>query len=416
MINSDRNFHTLIVGAGQAGLATSFFLSRHKVPHTVIDRRGLGASWKYDRWDSFTLVTPNWTIQLPGASYTDDSPDSFLSRDEFIGWLERWAESFDCPLVSGVEATNLDRANNGKFMVETTEGYWQSKNVVIATSTYQHPRRLALSQHIPPEIKQLDASNYRSPSVLPSGSVLVIGSGQTGCQIAEELNEAGYQTYLSTGKSGRLPRRYRGKDALEWQRDMGSLDRTPDMLDSPRQRFRSDPHISGKNGGHTLSLHTLRRNGITLLGHTESIAGNCIYFEDDLSDNISVSDQFAKEFMTNVDEYVHQRGLNAPSPTKTEIDGEPLRIDKSMEPIRSLNLCEENIQTVIWATGFRFDFSWIDFAVKDDFGYPVARGGITDVSGLYFCGLNWMTKRKSGIIYGVHEDASSVALHIVNRG
>ena len=415
MFNSNRDLHTLIVGAGQAGLATSYFLTRHKVPHTVIDRRGLAASWKYERWDSFTLVTPNWTIQLPGASYTGDSPDSFLPRDKFILWLDRWAESFDCPLISGVEATSLGAAN-GKFLTATTDGHWQSKNIVIATSTYQHPRRPPFSQHISTKIDQIDASNYRSPSVLSPGSVLIIGSGQTGCQIAEELNEAGHRTYLSTGKSGRLPRRYRGRDALEWQRDMGFLDRTPDMLESPHHRFRSDPHVSGKNGGHTLSLHNFRRNGITLLGHLENIVGNCMYFKNDLTENISLSDRFAREFMANVDEYVDRYALNMPQPTEAEILGEPLCTDSPIEPILALDLQERNIQTVIWATGFGFDFSWIDFAVKDDFGYPMAKGGVTNVSGLYFCGLNWMTKRKSGIIYGVQEDAKSVALDIVNRG
>ena len=253
------------------------------------------------------------------------------------------------------------------------------------------------------------------PITLPEGSILVVGSGQTGCQIAEELNDAGCRTYLSTGKSGRLPRRYRGRDSLEWQLDLGLLDRTPDMLESPSDRFRGDPHVTGKGGGRTLSLHKFRRQGITLLGHLQAISGTFLYFKEDVYDHLLFADQFSLEFMTTVDEHIERKSLMAPLPTQEEIDGGPLSTDKEMKHIRSLDMQENNIQTIVWATGFSFDFSWVDFSITDDFGYPIAKDGITDVTGLYFCGLNWMSKRKSGIIFGVHEDAHSVALDIANR-
>ena len=414
MANLVRRIHTLVVGAGQAGLATSYFLTHQNIPHVVLDRSGIGSAWKYERWDSFTLVTPNWTIQLPGASYVGNEPNSFLPRDEFVAWLEDWATNFSCPVVSGVEVTGVG-SGKGTFEVETSDGYWCSQNIVIATSTYQRPRRPSISDQIPSSIYQLDASNYRSPDSLKKGSVLIIGSGQTGCQIAEEINEAGYRTYLSTGKSGRLPRRYRGRDCLEWQLDMGFLDRTPDMLKSPADRFRSDPHVSGKAGGRTLSLHKFEREGITLLGHLEDVQGSCIYLKNDLNNNVLFSDIFANEFMQSVDEYIERGSLTVPAATQRELEGGPLNNSKNRAPVRWIDLFEHDIRTLIWSTGFSFNFEWIDFPVTDEFGYPITNMGATDTPGLYFCGLNWMSKRKSGIIFGVHDDAHVVAQQIARK-
>jgi putative flavoprotein involved in K+ transport len=243
--------------------------------------------------------------------------------------------------------------------------------------------------------------------------VLVVGSGQTGAQIAEELNQAGRKTYLSVGGTGRLIRRYRGRDCIAWQKDMGLLDRTPDMLEDPAHRFRGDPHVSGKNGGHTLSLHDFHRDGITLLGHLVGVEGRALRFEDDLRANMAKTDAYADAFMASIDRHIDLSGLDTPPPTPEELSGGPPNDDWTIPSIRSLDLGSAGVSTVIWATGFKFDFSWIEGAVLDSFGYPVTDRGVTEVPGLYFTGLNWMHKRKSGILYGVDEDAAYLAERIV---
>ncbi len=238
---------------------------------------------------------------------------------------------------------------------------------------------------------------------------MVVGSGQTGCQIVEDLLRAGRKVYLSVGRTGRLPRRYRGRDCIAWQRDLRLLDRTPDMLESPAQRFASDPHVSGRDGGATISLHDFRRRGATLLGRLGDVVEGELQFDDTLAEEIEFADAYAERFFASIDDYIETTNLDAPLPTLAERAGGPLDDDLPVEHLRTLAIEAAGIGTVIWSTGFAFDFSWIDFPVTDAFGYPVTQGGVTAVDGLYFCGLNWMTKRKSGILYGVAEDAEVVA-------
>ena len=242
----------VIIGAGQAGLGLSYCLTQQGVDHVILEKGDIGRAWREDRWDSFCLVTPNWTITLPGAEYAGDDPGGFMDRDDFVRNLEAWAKSFDAPIQSHTEVLSVAKIDAG-FKLETTAGPLESRRVVLACATYQHPRIPGFAAALDPEIQQVHAAGYRAPAALPPGGVLVVGSGQSGCQIAEELNRAGRKTALAVGDTGRLPRRYRGRDCIDWQNDIGLLDRTPDMLDSPAHRFRGDPHLSGARGGHTLS-------------------------------------------------------------------------------------------------------------------------------------------------------------------
>ena len=406
-------FHdVVIIGAGQAGLALSYHLCGAGVDHVLLEQGRLGNTWREDRWESFCLVTPNWTITLPGANYAGDDPDGFLSGDAFVEHLENWARGFAAPVWEHVRARGVIR-DAEHFVVETDLGPLHARQVVIATATYQTSRTLPVLAGLPKGVTVLAADQYHNPGALAPGAVLVVGSGQTGCQIAEEVNAAGRETYLAVGRSGRLPRRYRGLDCIAWQRDMGLLDRTPDMLDDPAHRFRGDPHLSGGRGGYTLSLHDLRIAGVNLLGRVAGSRGARLNIADDLAGCLAFADYFAADFRAFVDQHIAALGLGAPIATPEEMLGEPPNAGLNYPVIRELDLCAQGISTVISATGFAFDFSWVDFPVFDPHGYPITDRGSTRVPGLHFTGLNWMHKRKSGIIYGVAEDAAYLAARIV---
>lgn len=405
----------IIVGAGQAGLGLSWRLTQSGVDHLLLEKGEIGRAWREDRWDSFCLVTPNWTITLPGAEYAGDAPDGFMTGKAFIDHLDAWAASFNAPVRTMTEATAL-RRTDGAFLLETSRGPFRARQVVLATATYQRPRLPPFAGGIAGEIQQLHASRYRNPDALPAGGALVVGSGQSGCQIAEELAAAGRETFLAIGRAGRLPRRHRGRDCIAWQRDMGWLDRTPDMLADPALRFRGDPHLTGADGGRTLSLHDLAATGVVLLGGIADVdpssQGAILQLRDDLADGLAVADAYARDFRRSVDQYIAAAGLAAPPPTLAELSGEPPTNGPALFSPEKFDLRARGVSTIIWATGFEFDFGWVDLPVFDRFGYPDSNDGATGVPGLYCMGLNWLPKRKSGIIFGVAEDSAKLAARL----
>ena len=411
-----RAHDALVIGAGQGGLAVSFLLTRLGIEHVVIERSSIASSWREHRWDSFCTVTPNWSIRLPGAQYAGDDPDGFLARDALVRHFDEWARSFGAPVRCGVaaRAVRRDEAGDG-FEVVTDEGALRARNVVVATSTYQHPHVPAVAKRLPPRLRQLTPHEYKHPEMLPPGAVMVVGSGQTGCQIAEELHEAGRAVYLCVGRAGRLPRRWRGRDCIEWQRDMGYLDRTPDMLDRPEDRFRGDPHLTGRDGGYTLSLHDFHRRGVRLLGRLVDCAGERARFDGELHAKMRFADEFCARIVGEFERHIAERGIDAPAPTAEELAGGPPEDGRMPDIARELDLAAANVGALVWATGYRYDFSWVEAPVLDRSGYPVAPGGVSACPGLCFVGLNWMTRRKSGILYGVGDDAKSVAGHIAGR-
>ncbi|MCY4501968.1 MAG: NAD(P)/FAD-dependent oxidoreductase [Alphaproteobacteria bacterium] len=408
------HFDTVIVGAGQGGLAVSYFLRELGIGHVVLERSSIASSWRERRWDSFCTVTPSWSIALPGAEYAGDDPDGFLSRDDLVRHFERWAESFDAPVRCGVEVRAVRRSGDG-FEVETSEGVYSARNVVVATGTYQAPHVRPVAERLPRRLKQLAADDYKRPDMLAPGGVLVVGAGQTGCHIAEELHAAGRDVWLSVGRAGRLPRRWRGRDCIAWQRDMGYLDRTPAMLESPELRFRADPHLTGRNGGYTLSLHDLHRRGIRLLGRLTGCESERAHFDGRLHEEMRFADEFCEKIAADFDRHIAEHGIDAPPPTPEELAGGPPEDGAMPEVLRELDLAGAGIASVVWAAGYRYDFSWLEAPVLDETGYPVVPGGVSACPGLYFVGLNWMTWRKSGILYGVGDDARSVARHLAGR-
>lgn len=405
---SERLHDVIIIGAGQGGLSVSYYLRQAGMEHVVVDRGGVAHAWSANRWDSFCLVTPNWTVNLPGRPYAGDEPNGFMARDVFVEYMKDWAAGFGAPVLGGIDVSHVRRAGD-RFELETSGGPMRARQVVVATATYQHPKMPKVAAQAPADIRQLHAEAYKNPSQAADGAVLVVGSGQTGCQIVEDMLRAGREVYLCVARTGRLPRRYRGQDCLHWQREMGLLERTPDMLDAPERRFDGDPHLTGRDGGATVSLHDFHRRGVTLLGRLERFGGDVAHFRDDLAENLAFSDRYAADFRRKVDDFIAARGYAAPPPAASEMAGEPTPGAPQIAAPERLDLRAAGIRTIIWATGFTYDFSWIEGLDTDSCGYPVTDRGRSSIPGLYFCGLNWMTKRKSGILYGVDEDAQEVA-------
>ena len=402
---------TVIIGGGQAGLAMSYLLTQKEREHVILEKgRRIGESWR-SRWDSFTLVTPNWQLQLPGHHYQGDDPDGFLARDEVVAYLEDYAARFDPPIKFGVEVTAVRRDERGEgYLVETTGDDYEAANVVVATGTFQFPSIPEFSQNLPEEIEQLHSSEYENPAMLPEGNVLVVGSGQSGCQIAQELNESGRRVYLCTGSAVRLPRRYRGRDGMWWAIKLGITEQTVDELESPEERFAANPQVSGKNGGQDINLHQFARDGIQLLGHLEGIDGRQAKLAPDLHQNLARADQAASDFYQGVDKYVRKTGMEVPQEEVPELEA-----GYEQEVVTELDLAEADIQVVIWATGFDRDYSFVEFPIFDEWGYPIQERGVTDYPGLYFLGLHWLHTLKSALFLGVGEDAEHVAEHLATR-
>jgi putative flavoprotein involved in K+ transport len=349
-------------------------------------------------------------MRLPGFEYAGDDPHGFLGRDEVVEYIDDYIESFHPPLRLGVEATAVERRAGDGYGVETDTGTLEATNVVVATGTFQRPNIPNFSQHISPEVVQLHSSLYRNPERLPPGAVLVIGSGQSGCQIAEELYQSGRQVYLSTSPVGRAPRRYRGKDFTWWLDQMGFVDRTVDQLDSPAERFDPNPQVTGKDGGHSLNLHQFALDDVTLLGHLRGAGGTKVWLAEDLMDNLTKSDKFEAQLKKGIDKFIDKSGIEAPQ------DGQPeLSAGYDAEVITELDLEAAGITSIIWATGYDFDYSLVKLPIFDEFGYPVQQRGVTQHDGLYFLGLHWMHTLKSGLFVGIGEDAAYVAEHIAGR-
>jgi putative flavoprotein involved in K+ transport len=396
---------TVVVGGGQAGLAASRELTEAGVPHVVLERGRVGQTWR-GRWDSFCLVTPNWSVQLPGDHYDGDDPDGFMPRDEIVGCLERYATSFDAPVREGVDVTALGRSGDG-LLVETPEGEIEARNVILSTGAYQRPHRPPGAASLPQDLLQIDVEEYRNPDQLPAGAVLVVGSGQSGCQIAEELHLAGRNVFLACGRAGWLPRRINGHDLAWWLHEAGSLDDRVEDLPEPAARLWGNVQASGRDGGHDLHYRTLHAIGVTLLGHFLGADGQDALFATDLEASIAWGDERHAKIVGDFRKHALEAGLpwtdlEAPEP----VDAEPLeRI-----PLRELG-------AVVFAGGFRPDYeSWVDCpGAFDEYGFPLHRDGAsTVVPGLYFVGVHFLRKRKSSLLIGVGEDAAIVAQQIAD--
>ncbi len=420
------SIHTIIVGGGQAGLSASYFLKKLALEHLVLDKAAQPAdAWRNQRWDSFTLVTPNFSFRLPGAEYQGPDPHGFMKREEIVRRFEDYVRENELPVSYGVEAQCVQpeegksgwlvrtagRDGKGSWLVRTSQRDYRARNVIIANGWFRVPKTPAFAARIPASIRQLQSGSYRNPQSIPPGAVLVIGSGQTGVQITEELYRSGRKVYLATGGAPRSPRRYRGKDIFEWLSQSGFFERPIEMFSHLPGRLFIAPQVTGRDGGHGLNLHQFHRDGVTLLGHARDYIDGQMIFAADLKENLARSDQGEKFLLKNIDDYIQQAGLNVPEEHLPALD------DGYQAPeITSLDLQAAGITSIIWASGFRYDCSLVRLPVQDEYGYPITRGGVSSYPGLYFLGIPFLSKLKSGFIFGVSEDAAHITQHIAERG
>ena len=404
MIGVPEQIDVVIVGAGQAGLATSRELALAGVDHVVLERGRIGETWR-GRWDSFCLVTPNWSVTLPGHPYGGRDPDGYMPRDEIVAYLERYAGQFDAPVRNGVSVTRLGGGEGGGFALQTSGGDIHARCVVVATGAFQKSHRPANAGMLPSSIYQIDVEGYRSPSRLPGGRVLIVGSGQSGCQLAEELVEAGREVFLACGRAPWTTRRIGDRDLFWWAIETKFLDQTVAQLPTPAARLAGNILATGHGGGHDLHLRTLRTSGVTLLGHFLGAAGGEARFADDLGATVGWGDARYREFSELVRKLVMERGMPVP------VIAEPGPFD----PSSPTELDLAGIGAVIFAGGFRPDFErWIGIpGAFDDLGFPrQVDGASTAMTGLYFVGVHFLRSRKSSLLCGVGEDAIVVARQV----
>lgn len=408
-VDEMEQIETIIVGGGQAGLATSYHLKQLGREHVVFERaEKAGNAWRNDRWDSFTLVFPNWTIRLPGAPYEGQDPDGFLAKEEIVAYFERYVERFDLPVRFNTEVLAVTLLEDGRgYQVTTSRGAFQAQNVVMATGSFQRPKIPAFSANVPAGILQLHSGTYRRPDQLPAGAVLVVGSGQSGMQIAEELYQSGRLVYLCAGSTPPIPRRYRGRDIISWLIDSGFFGQTVETLPSPKARRASNPHVSGKDGGHSLNLHQFAHDGVRLLGHLAGVQEGKAIFIPDLKESLAKGDKIEKNIVEMIDRYIEANGIDAPRETLPDLqDG------YSAEEITELDLESANITAIIWAIGYTFDFSLVKLPITDEDGFPIQQRGVTSYPGLYFVGTSWLSRRNSATLPGVNEDVEYIIAHM----
>ena len=404
----------IIVGAGHAGLAASQRALTAGLDHVVLERREVGDSWRSQRWDSFTLNTPNAMNGLPGSPYQGTAPDAFMTRDAWVERLERYVAEHALPVRTDTVVTSVDRVGDA-FAVATAAERYIARNVIVASGTVNAPKIPAIAVAIDPKIVRSTTGQYRRPTDLPAGRVLVVGSAQSGAQIAEDLLEAGRDVYLSTGRVGRLPRRLRGRDTLVWLTETGWLDQRPADLPDPAMQYWAQPLLSGVGPlGHTVSLQSLAARGVRLLGHFDGADGSRLRFAADLPGHVTFGDEIARRMRQHVDEHIARRGIVAP-PSDPDPADEAVADPSTFTTPSELDLAECGTTSVVFSTGFEADFSWLRLPVIDDRGAPIHTEGRSAVPGLWFLGFPWLRTRKSGIIWGASEDSAAIVDQVVAR-
>ena len=397
---------TVIVGGGQAGLAMSEHLSACGFSHVILERDRIAEKWRTARWDSLVANGPAWHDRFPSMEFSDTGPDAFASKDSVAGYFEEFAQQINAPIHCGVEVHKVQRSKTGSgFDVETSDGTIQARNIVAATGPFQRPV-------IPPVLPQIDgitqmhSNEYKNPDLVAQGAVLVVGAGSSGTQIADELRRSGRDVYLSVGPHDRPPRSYRGRDFVWWLGVLGKWQaKTP-----PAGKEHVTIAVSGAHGGETVDFRRLADDGMTLVGLTNGYENGVVHFAADLAKNITEGDDNYLSVLREADAYIEREGLDFPP----EPDAHVIRPDPACvaDPIRTLDMADAGIKTVIWATGFAQDFSWLAVDAFGEDGKPQHTRGVSREPGIYFLGLPWLSMRGSSFIWGVWLDAKYLAEHM----
>jgi putative flavoprotein involved in K+ transport len=399
----------IVIGAGQAGLSTSHCLAQRGIDHLVLEANSVAHSWRTERWDTFCLVTPNWQCQLPGHPYAGPDPQGFMGRDEIVRYLEDYARSFDPPLRTGVRVNALceTRGPGARFELSTNAGTFGADQVVVAIGSYHSTKIPPMSAGLPGSVLQLHSAHYRNPESLPEGEIVVVGSGQSGCQIAEDLHLAGRRVHLAVGDAPRCARRYRGKDVVEWLDHMHYYDIPIDRHPNREQvRDRANHYVTGRDGGRDIDLRRFAREGMRLYGSLRGIEAGRLAFAPNLKQHLDGADDVYRSINRSIDKYIAEQGISAP----VEAEYEP--VWQPEQELTELDAVARNVSAVVWCIGFGSDFRWVKVPVFDERGYPTHDRGVTPVPGLYFIGLPWLHTWGSGRFSGVGRDAQHLAAKI----
>ncbi|MFF0455001.1 MSMEG_0569 family flavin-dependent oxidoreductase [Nocardia africana] len=401
---SKEHHEVVVIGAGQAGLSISWHLTARGIDHLVLERDTIAHEWRDTRWDNFTLVTPNWQCVLPGYRYNGPQPHGFMRRDEVYAWVRGYADTFDPPVREGVAVTAVTVAAGGGFDIETSAGPVHSDQVVVAVGGYHIPTVPRFAERMPGSIRQLHSAEYRSAADLPDGAVLVVGTGQSGAQIAEDLHLAGRDVHLAVGSAPRVARFYRGRDCVAWLQDMGHYDiPIGDQPGGLGKRENTNHYVTGRDGGRDIDLRRFALEGMRLYGRMTDISGGAARFEPSLESSLDAADAVAESIKDSIDAYIAREGIDAP----TEPRYRP--VWRPRHEVTEIDLATSGITSVVWSVGFRTDYRWLRVGVFDGEGHPCHNRGVTSTEGLYFLGLPWLHTWGSGRFAAIARDAEYLA-------
>lgn len=399
--NLKDHYSVAVIGGGQAGLSMSYHLTSKDIDHVVLERNQIGHSWRQQRWDTFCLVTPNWQCNLPGFPYAGPEPHGFMKKDDIVAYLEAFAASFNPPLFEGVAVKQLRKLSDGLFEIQCTKGTFTANQVVVAVGGYHKPRIPRIAEKVPSHIQQIHSSEYRNPSQLPQGNILVIGSGQSGCQIAEDLHLAGRGVHLAVGSAPRVARRYRGRDVVDWLAEMGHYDMPVELHPQKEAvRGKANHYVTGRDGGRDIDLRMRAKEGMQLHGRVADCVDGVMHFADDLVKNLDNADQSSENIKNMIDGYIAEKGISAPQEPRYVAVWQPKGGHSSID------LHAENISGIVWSVGFESSFDWIDLPIFNGKGYPNHYRGVSREPGVYFLGLPWLHTWGSGRFSGVARDSA----------
>lgn len=402
------HYSAVVIGGGQAGLSASHYLTKHGIDHVVFEKKTVAHKWKNERWDAFCLVTPNWQCQLPDHPYDGDDPHGFMVKDEIIAYVDRFVKKVNAPVLEGTSVTSLEKVGD-LFRLSTSAGTVTADSVIIATSLYSAPAIPRAAERVPDDILQIHTADYRNPGQLPEGAVVVVGSGQSGCQIAEDLHLAGRKVHMVTGNAPRCARFYRGRDVVDWLADVGQYDITVEHDGMTKKKHDTNHYLTGRDGGRDIDLRKFALEGMSLYGRMEGVSAGRMLFEANLKSNLDNADRVYNGINALIDRHIAEKRIDAPPASVYvplwEPDSEPTELD----------LKAEGVTSVIWATGFSPDWSFVGLPIFDGTGYPVQRRGVTGIDGVYVLGLPWLWTWGSGRFLAVGKDAEHVVNHLTGH-